>query len=240
MSLYKIKKTLSEMLIDRGYLISDEEKTILTMKEQKFEKYVDSLYKGDIDSPWVKGLKNFGGDPKIKFPITRRTVLGNSYVRMTNKERCLVVFIDEDGGKQVSIATSKMIIAEMEDIANKGKTRYDELIIVTNTVLSNDSKESIKNLRYSTSWIFMDSELQFNKSRHILVPKHELLSEEEGNQYKKTYKAPPQILITDPIVKYYGWKIGDVIIIYRDISNMNLLSTEMVTKRVVVRDHRAK
>lgn len=54
---------------------------------------------------------------------------------------------------------------------------------------------------------------------HILVPKHEIVSEEEKEQLLKTYKITPEqlpkIRSKDPIVKLIGAKPGDIIKITR-------------------------
>ncbi len=55
---------------------------------------------------------------------------------------------------------------------------------------------------------------------HELVPKHEILSKEEVEELLKKYKASlnqlPQILISDPVVKELGARVGDVLKITRN------------------------
>jgi len=66
---------------------------------------------------------------------------------------------------------------------------------------------------------FYESELIFNKIEHSLVPKHEQLSPEEKDMVLKEYKIKevqlPKILIDDPISKYYGLLLNDVVKITR-------------------------
>ena len=54
---------------------------------------------------------------------------------------------------------------------------------------------------------------------HNLVPKHELLSPEEGQKilekYKVTREQMPMILLTDPAIKHLEAKVGDIIKITR-------------------------
>jgi DNA-directed RNA polymerase subunit H len=54
---------------------------------------------------------------------------------------------------------------------------------------------------------------------HILVPKHELISEKEKQQileqYKITVDKLPMILFSDPAIKHLEAKAGDVIKITR-------------------------
>ena len=61
---------------------------------------------------------------------------------------------------------------------------------------------------------------KFNVLEHELVPKHEILSEEEKKELLKKYniteKQLPIILASDPVVKAIGAKPGDVIRIVRN------------------------
>jgi len=61
--------------------------------------------------------------------------------------------------------------------------------------------------------------LALNVLEHVLVPKHEILSEEEKKRLLETLniseKQLPKILLNDPVVKALGAKEGDVIKITR-------------------------
>lgn len=56
-------------------------------------------------------------------------------------------------------------------------------------------------------------------AKHELVPKHELLNEEEKQQllqkYGITLRQLPRIFITDPAIKSLNPKVGDVVKIIR-------------------------
>ncbi|MCS7142334.1 MAG: DNA-directed RNA polymerase subunit H [Aigarchaeota archaeon] len=55
---------------------------------------------------------------------------------------------------------------------------------------------------------------------HYMVPKHEVLSPEEAQELLRRYKVVPQqlpyILLSDPVVRELGAKVGDIIRITRD------------------------
>lgn len=72
--------------------------------------------------------------------------------------------------------------------------------------------------------IFTIDRLLFNITKHVLVPKHELLTKEEIKEILKKYKCTvnqlPKVFKTDPISKYYGAKVGDVFRIYRKSSSV--------------------
>ncbi|NOZ81713.1 MAG: DNA-directed RNA polymerase subunit H [Candidatus Micrarchaeota archaeon] len=61
--------------------------------------------------------------------------------------------------------------------------------------------------------------MALNVLEHVLVPKHEILSEEEKKRLLETLniseKQLPKILLNDPVVKALGAKEGDVIKITR-------------------------
>jgi len=69
--------------------------------------------------------------------------------------------------------------------------------------------------------VFAIKDLQFNRSKHVLVPKHELVkSEEEISQILINYQLKsitqlPLILKTDPMSKYLNAKPGNVIKVTR-------------------------
>jgi len=61
---------------------------------------------------------------------------------------------------------------------------------------------------------------KFDVTRHVLVPKHEIMSKEEVKALLKRYgirkEDLPWIRLTDPVVKAIGAKRGDVIRIIRE------------------------
>jgi DNA-directed RNA polymerase I, II, and III subunit RPABC1 len=68
--------------------------------------------------------------------------------------------------------------------------------------------------------LFNVEELQYNITKHYLVPKHELLfkkKSKECEQFKKKYSDKfPIILKSDPVSRFYGYEKGDIIKITRN------------------------
>jgi DNA-directed RNA polymerase subunit H (RpoH/RPB5) len=106
------------------------------------------------------------------------------------------------------------------------KTMFEDSDANKNIILVVASKVSAANLKSIHSMlnniqIFELKELQFNISKHELVPKHELItSEEEINDLLKSLNIKtkfyfPHILKSDPMSKYMGLKNGDVLRITR-------------------------
>lgn len=67
--------------------------------------------------------------------------------------------------------------------------------------------------------LFNEDELQYNLTKHYLVPLHELYefkSKKEYDVFKKKFgEKLPVILKTDPVSRFYGFKKGDIIKITR-------------------------
>lgn len=68
--------------------------------------------------------------------------------------------------------------------------------------------------------VFTFAELQFNVSRHQLVPKHRKLADAEARALLTQFmlvdkRCLPSILVGDPMAKYLGLRAGDVVEIRR-------------------------
>ena len=94
------------------------------------------------------------------------------------------------------------------------------ILIIDGTVTPSAKKElttTIKEL-YDAEY-FYTNELKINTTKHIYVPRHILLSEEEKEFVRKSYRTDlinfPQILESDPVAKYFNFKSGDLIKIER-------------------------
>ncbi len=92
-------------------------------------------------------------------------------------------------------------------------------IIVTDAAPTAQAKNVVNNLESNTFSLFTLKEMQFNVTKHVLVPKHEALSTKQKievlKQFRLTPDKTPKIYTTDPIVRYYGWPRGTLVKITR-------------------------
>lgn len=64
--------------------------------------------------------------------------------------------------------------------------------------------------------LFTADDLQFNITKHRLVPKHIKLSKEEAKEFKEKYGVNiPKLLRIDPVCRFYDFSSGDIIKIIR-------------------------
>ena len=94
-------------------------------------------------------------------------------------------------------------------------------IIISEDITSPTKKYILNVLNTSGRYIeiFLCNELTYNPFRHILVPKHRILSLEEKFDILKIYKTEidnfPKIKTSDKIVRYLGAKKNDMLEIIR-------------------------
>ncbi len=83
--------------------------------------------------------------------------------------------------------------------------------------------------------IFLEEDLMINLIDHALVPKHELLEQEEEEQFYEKFNCKkrnlPRLFSTDPVARYYNMKPGHICRITRPSET----SGYVVTYRLVVK-----
>ncbi len=64
--------------------------------------------------------------------------------------------------------------------------------------------------------LFSSDDLQFNITKHVLVPRHIKLTKEEAKDFKTKFGTDiPILLRSDPISKFYNYCKGDIIKVIR-------------------------
>jgi len=104
-------------------------------------------------------------------------------------------------------------------------------ILLVKSLNSKAEKQIVSN--YGETEVFLEDYFMINLVDHILVPKHELLSDKEKDEFMQAYdlrkKNIPKISVRDPVSKYYAAKKGDIFRIIR----MSETTGYYVTYRIV-------
>ncbi|XP_014503592.1 DNA-directed RNA polymerases II and IV subunit 5A-like [Vigna radiata var. radiata] len=181
--LYRIRKTVMQMLRDRGYLVGDFE---INMSKHEFKsKYGEHMKREDLVIN--KSKKDNSGDQ-------------------------IYVFFPEEA--KVGVTPLKTYINRMKS------ENVFRAIFVTQTNLTPFARTFISATSSQFHLeVFQEAELLVNITEHVLVPKHQLLTDAEKKTLLERYTVKetqlPRIQVTDPVARYYGLKRGQVVKIIR-------------------------
>lgn len=129
---------------------------------------------------------------------------------------------------KVGVNTIRQYTKSMED-----EKVTKAIIVYDNTITAFAKQQTDQNKTLSIEY-FKKNELLIDKLSHVLVPKHELISEEEKKELLRVYKIKdihiPKIYSTDQIARYFGAKRGQVFKITRNTET----SGENIYYRIVI------
>lgn len=180
---YKVRKTIIEMLHDRNYTVSDEEKNL------NYSDFSEKFYENQI---------NFEGTYK------------------DNDDKLILIYFFLENK-----TFGKKDLVGLKTLVNEKYVDKDlNIIIVLQDKPTSQINKEILIEDYKNIEIFLVKNLLVNVTKHIFVPKHEILSQEEGKKILEKFKCTrlqlPKILSSDAIAKYYGMKPGQICKITRN------------------------
>jgi DNA-directed RNA polymerase subunit H (RpoH/RPB5) len=220
MDMFRAWKTCRQMVMERGYKIDgrlreEEEPTFeaFTRLEeiernrlaQEAQEAADDEDESHSFMHCVRGVKDDGRKIVVKLvkqhggaKITKRFLMDLRFDKDDN---------DEDGGDDGDNGSGESSsAAESSDSA----TTFIFVIVAkpTKTIICPSKYE-----------LFRYNEVIMNRTRHRLVPKHELMTKEEKKAVLEMYDCKesqiPRILKSDFMARYYGASTGDMFKIHR-------------------------
>lgn len=192
---FRVRKTLTEMLRDRGYVVSPDD------LEMTFAKFQDSF---------GRQLASIGqGEYAKDLPFLMLFAAKES-----NPNEKVLVFFPVEESLGVSILRGYHNEMHNQNVRNA--------IIVYRHKITSFSLKIIPKARESgiNMEFFKQAELLVNITKHKLVPTHIPLNNEEKQALLKTYKLKdqqlPRISRDDPVARYFGLTRGQVVKIIRN------------------------
>eukprot|EP00042_Codosiga_hollandica_P009368 m.21730 g.21730 ORF g.21730 m.21730 type:complete len:237 (+) comp33101_c0_seq2:117-827(+) len=193
--IWRVHRTYLKMLRDRGYLVGDEE---LSVSLEEFKtKYGDSPSAGTPSRSSFSRLFELAADPAI---------------------RLYLYYVDPDP------KSSKIGIKEIRSFIEETKSRgCKRAIMIVPMPLTPSAKKGLTEMasasKDSSTQIFEESQLVVNITDHILVPKHEVLTDDEKQALLERYKLKehqlPRLKLTDPVSQYFGLKRSQVVFVWQ-------------------------
>ncbi|GJZ69739.1 DNA-directed RNA polymerases II and IV subunit 5A [Tanacetum coccineum] len=212
--LFRIRKTVMEMLKDRNYLVGEFE---IEMDKRTFiNKYGDNMKREDLVIS--KSLKNDSSEQGVfstdSFSAVRGVNKSQIKLKQTLPKYGWVIYVFFPDEAKVGVKTIKNYINRMK---SENVTRG---ILVVQQNLTPFARTCISEI--STKFhleVFQEAELLVNVKNHVLVPEHQVLTNEEKRTLLERYTVKetqlPRIQVSDPVARYYGLKRGQVVKIIR-------------------------
>lgn len=225
--LFQLKNSAVRLLLHLGYEVPEYERRFLWEDFSSQYARLREVFRQSINS-FMTSRK-----------LSARQAISGYYRHGKERERIISVqFMQPPTGKsQVSVDDVNTVIENAIGIRGVSSPRVTDLYIITSAALSSKAVENIDKMGIKVK-IFTDDEIIAQPYRHVLNQKYWKLTDIEREEFFKTEGLGPGLLPQfthdDPIVKSYGWKIGDVIRIVRNNIYSNSLGKLSVTYRVIV------
>ncbi|KAH9440907.1 hypothetical protein MJO28_016122 [Puccinia striiformis f. sp. tritici] len=148
---------------------------------------------------------------KVQDPASDRTKINFAAVNPDTTQSIYIYYADE---KSVGIKTMRKFISILDD------RKIECGILIYSQAMTPSANKVIASMAQQfTLEAFQEAELLVNITRHIMVPRHEVMKPEEKKALLTRYRLKdtqlPRIQLSDPVARYYGLKRGQVVRITR-------------------------
>jgi hypothetical protein len=240
-------------LIKQGF-IRDEEDNIEVFVTERIPELVKRLNPRQISETieelfettdkLVRNLEDVVKD-KISSRNLRKSVefLNQIYTRTTGDQiqKIYVYYFYNTETKKKDEAKLRIadVVTKISSVQKDEPDVKDILFIAEiklNTLMIEDIKKYKEKMKIE---IFMGDHLLFNLTKHFLVPKHHLMTDQEQKEFLKDKEIGlvdrlPKIYDNDPVSRYYGAKVGQIFRITREsLSDDTMVKTSEFYRYVV-------
>ncbi|WEW54891.1 DNA-directed RNA polymerases II 24 kDa polypeptide (RNA polymerase II subunit 5) [Emydomyces testavorans] len=202
--LWRTWRTVFEMLLDRGYEVTEEEVKIPLNDFRK--KYSDALGFPDRNKMRISARPS-------QAMIDKYTPL-ESPTKPNPVSECGTIYVEFCADAQGVGTRQVRAFNHFVDEQN-----YHTGIFITQSPMSPSAIRLLTGIPGRFCEHFLEQELLVNITHHELVPKHVLLSAEEKKRLLQRYRLKesqlPRIQVGDPVAKYLGLRRGQVVKIIR-------------------------
>lgn len=142
----------------------------------------------------------------------------NEKIITTNeKKECIISY--KTPISKFNVDRFKEYISKLEQLNEENKNRkYNHIILIYTDCITPTGKRMIIESIDIIFELFSIDELQFNITKHRLTPLHQKLNENDSKLFKEKYGLKYQVILTsDPIARFYNYKRGDIIRIFRPV-----------------------
>jgi DNA-directed RNA polymerase subunit H (RpoH/RPB5) len=216
-TLFIVKRTQVEMMADRGYPLPEAEIELFIEND-------DAAHPTDeLLTSFIKQYTNTSG-------IFSREDMSELYTK--DDEQTYVYFVPPTNKDKQGVGVVTTFIEKINDIG------VDRGIIITDDPFTPDATKALAALTKPLIQVFFDYQLYTNPTYHVIVPKQERLTPEERTAFLTKSKIQPRQLlvssIDDPIVRYYGWNVNDIIRVHRfNISSSKTMVRSSIAYRII-------
>ncbi|TVU27044.1 hypothetical protein EJB05_29622 [Eragrostis curvula] len=217
--LFLARRTVLEMLRDRGYSVQEHELARTLPEFRAWWAERPELERLSITTTLVSDHSNKVVFLTVFWPsmimdkhLPRIDRSGSSgCAELCVVDRLKVIFCPPEPVKK---ATIREIYSGIKD------ENLSRLILVLQGKIMSQARESLKDIFSFKVDTFQITELLVNNTKHVLKPKHEVLTEEEKTKLLKEYNVQesqlPRMLESDAVARYYGLGKGTVVKVIYD------------------------